>query len=184
MVMHRIYGKAQLNNSANKWGAWWLWRSSQSTPQPITGPLLARAPGLQPRLAQWLMRPWLRQPVLMAPGARRSWAHCRFSIKLLYLLILKPCEHKHSSEFTQYNYKNILSWVHVSFMFHWHTPRVAPCSALEWTKRLQNISFKCLLQPSTLNTPANQHNTLRRIYWRGKKRAYECLSDILSVFAE
>ncbi len=31
--------------------------TSQSTPQPITGPLLARAPGLQPRLAQWLMRP-------------------------------------------------------------------------------------------------------------------------------
>ncbi len=38
-----------------------LWRSAllmtcQTTPQPITGPLLARAPGLQPRLAQWLMQ--------------------------------------------------------------------------------------------------------------------------------
>ncbi len=38
-----------------------LWRSlpmtSQSTTQPITGPLFARALGLQPRLAQWLMWP-------------------------------------------------------------------------------------------------------------------------------
>ncbi len=59
----------------------------------------------------------LRQSVSMAPGARRSWAHCRFSIKLLYLLILKPCERKHSSEFTLYNYKNILTWVHVSFIY-------------------------------------------------------------------
>ncbi len=35
---------------------------SQSTPQPITGPLLAWAPGLQPRLAQWLKRPWGQDP--------------------------------------------------------------------------------------------------------------------------
>ncbi len=31
--------------------------SSQFTPQQITGPLFARAPGLLPRLAQWLIRP-------------------------------------------------------------------------------------------------------------------------------
>ncbi len=35
----------------------------------------------------------------------------------LYLLVLKPCERKHSSEFTEYNYKNILSWVHVSYIY-------------------------------------------------------------------
>ncbi len=59
--MNEIYGKAPLNNSA-KWGRGGALAigtmTSQSTPQPITGPLLARAPGLQPRLAQWLMRPW------------------------------------------------------------------------------------------------------------------------------
>ncbi len=58
--MNEIYGKAPLNNSA-KWGRGGALAigtmTSQSTPQPITGPLLARAPGLQPRLAQWLMRP-------------------------------------------------------------------------------------------------------------------------------
>ncbi len=60
--MNEIHGKAPLNNSA-KWGRGGALAigtmTSQSTPQPITGPLLARAPGLQPRLAQWLMRPWL-----------------------------------------------------------------------------------------------------------------------------
>ncbi len=59
--VNEIYGKAPLNNSA-KWGRGGALAigtmTSQSTPQPITGPLLARAPGLQPRLAQWLMRPW------------------------------------------------------------------------------------------------------------------------------
>ncbi len=43
MAMRGIYGQAQLINS-------------QSTPQLIMGPLLARAPGLQPCLAQWLIR--------------------------------------------------------------------------------------------------------------------------------
>ncbi len=46
MVMHGIYGKAQLNNSANKWGAWWLWRSARQSiyptanhgPPPCSGP--------------------------------------------------------------------------------------------------------------------------------------------------
>ncbi len=61
--MNEIYGKAPLNNSA-KWGRGGALAigtmTSQSTPQPITGPLLVRAPGLQPRLAQWLMRPWLQ----------------------------------------------------------------------------------------------------------------------------
>ncbi len=60
--MNEIHGKAPLNNSA-KWGRGGALAigtmTSQSTPQPITGPLLARAPGLQPRLAQWLMRPWV-----------------------------------------------------------------------------------------------------------------------------
>ncbi len=60
--MNEIYGKAPLNNSANKWGRGGALAigtmTSQSTPQPITGPLLARAPGLLPRLAQWLMWPW------------------------------------------------------------------------------------------------------------------------------
>ncbi len=55
--------KSSTNNSANKWGRGGALAigtmAGQSTPQPITGPLLARAPGLQPRLAQWLMRPCL-----------------------------------------------------------------------------------------------------------------------------
>ncbi len=46
MVMHGIYGKAQLNNSTNKWGAWWLWRSARQSiyptanhgPPPCSGP--------------------------------------------------------------------------------------------------------------------------------------------------
>ncbi len=60
MVMHRIYGKAQLNNSANKWGA-------LAIGAPVS--LLhsqSRAPGLQPRLAQWLMRPWLQDLNIVA----------------------------------------------------------------------------------------------------------------------
>ncbi len=69
---------------------------------------------------------------------------------------LKACEHKHSSEFTLYNYKNILTWVHVSlFMFHWYRSSRA-CSALEWTKKatehiILNVSYSLLI----LNTPAN-----------------------------
>ncbi len=65
--MNEIYGKAPLNNSADKWGGVVrLWRlalpmTSQSTPQPITGPILAQALGLQPRLAQWFMRPCMLQ---------------------------------------------------------------------------------------------------------------------------
>ncbi len=58
----------------------------------------------------------LRQSVSIAPAEIVSSLYS-FSIKLMYLLILKPCERKHSSEFTQYNYKNILSWVHVSFIY-------------------------------------------------------------------
>ncbi len=34
MVMHGIYGKAQLNNRANKWEAWWLWRSVRQSIYP------------------------------------------------------------------------------------------------------------------------------------------------------
>ncbi len=73
MVMHGIYRKAQLNNSAIKWGVWCLWRSVLQSiyPQPITGPLLAHAPGLQPRLPQWLILPWPRPALPLTDSAHQ-----------------------------------------------------------------------------------------------------------------
>ncbi len=161
--MNEIYGKAPLNNSA-KWGRGGALAigtmTSQSTPQPITGPLLARAPGLQPRLAQWLMRPW--------PQVLFSCQNCVFTPSLVYFLAggksvelnSQIRQHCHINSYMKRFHKSCMTFqsllpCHFSRWHFWWDGKTLTCTV--WLKGLalsliQNISLSPFTTADELKT--------------------------------